>query len=76
MFETAETMLHLLGSGLSAACIMSARADICLSPNMSLSIEKTRSAAAEFGVKEPSAGKAKFHEISLKSAVKNMKYTS
>ena len=38
---------------MSAAWIMSASTDICVSPNMSLSIEKTRSAAAELGVNEP-----------------------
>ncbi|MGB1600045.1 MAG: hypothetical protein ACPIOQ_45275 [Promethearchaeia archaeon] len=32
---------------------MSASAEICGSPNINLSIEKTRSAAAELGVKEP-----------------------
>jgi hypothetical protein len=32
---------------------LSARADICVSPNINLSIEKTRSAAAELGVNEP-----------------------
>ena len=34
------------------ACIMSASADMRVSPKKSLSSEKTRSAAAEFGVKE------------------------
>ena len=38
---------------MSADWIMSASADICVSPNISLSREKTRSAAAELGVNDP-----------------------
>ena len=40
---------------------MSASADICVSPNINLSIEKTRSAAAELGVNEPTICMASAH---------------
>ena len=43
---------------MSADWIMSASADICVSPNINLSSEKTRSAAAELGVNEPTAERA------------------
>ena len=46
-------MLYL---SMSAAWIMSANAVICWSPYMSLSSEKTRSAAAELGVNDPTGG--------------------
>ena len=38
---------------MNAAWIMSMSALICVSPNICLSIENTRSAAAELGVREP-----------------------
>ena len=44
-----------------ALWIMSARDDICRSPNISLRSENTRSAAAELGVKEPTICMASAH---------------
>ena len=67
-------MLRLLYLSISAASIMSTSALICVSPNMALSSEKTRSAAAEFGVHEPTVRIASAHvrinfsEISVKFA--------
>ena len=50
--------------------IMSARADICASPNIGLSIEKTRSAAAELGVNEPTICIASAHVGELLAVVR------
>ena len=57
----AHPTVRLLYLSMSAAWIMSASADVCRSPNISLSSEKTRLAAAELGVKEPTICIASAH---------------
>ena len=47
----AQPTVRLLIRNISAVWMMSASVSICWSPNMALSMEKTRSAAAELGVK-------------------------